>query len=135
VLPLTSLVRLSTWLLNPQIDLDSLLFRHAERRHANLAREGREGTGNMGTGHVGTGVMTRDPYDTQAAAGHHPTTGTMPGTHQQFGAYTGSTAAAVPPPGQPRFDQGLYNTADPADPRFAPSTGQKASVCHILSIV
>jgi len=114
----------------PQIDLGSPRFRHAERRHANLVR-GHEGTGNLGTSHMGTGNMTRDPYDTQAAAGHPPTTGIMPGNHQQFGAYTGPTAAAAPPPGQPGFNQGFSNTANPP----APTTGQKISVCHILSIV
>jgi len=80
-----------------------------------------------------TGKLNRDPYGTQAAAGHPPTAGTMPGTHQQFGAHTGPTAAAAPTTAvQPGFDQGLSNTADP---RYAPNTGQKISVCNILSIV
>ena len=95
------------------------------------------GTGDsiIGTGHMGTSNTTRNPYDTQAAAGHPPTADTMPDTHQQFGAHTGPTFAAAPPPGQPHFDQGLSNISDPADPRFAPSTGQKVSVRNILSIV
>lgn len=96
---------------------------------------GNMGTGNIGTGNMGTSNMTRNPYDTQTAASHPPTADTMPGTHQQFGAHTGPTFAAVPPPGQPHFNEGLSNIADPADPRFAPSTGQKVAVCNILFIV
>ena len=100
-------------------------------------------TGNMGTGNMGTSNTTRNPYDTQAAAGHPPTAGTMPGTHQKSGAHTGPTFVAAPPPGQPHSDQGLSNIADPAEPRFAdpadphfaPSTGQKVSARNILSIV
>ena len=90
---------------------------------------------------MGTGNMTHNPYATQAAAGLPPTAGTtmpatMPATHQQFGVHTGPTAAAAPPTmGQPGFDQRHYNTQDPVDPRLAPTTGQKISVCNILSIV
>ena len=89
----------------------------------------------MGTANMGTANVNRDPYGTQAAAGYAPTAGTMPGTtHQQFGGHTGATAAHVPPTmGQP--DQRLYNTQAPADPRLEPTTGQKVSVCNILSIV
>ena len=89
---------------------------------------------------MGTGNLTRDPYAAQAAAGQPATAGTlpatMPGTHQQFGVHTGPTAAAAPPTmGQPGFDQRHYNTQDPVDPRLAPTTGQKISVCNILTIL